>query len=119
MAVTYEDSRYLRSYVVRLVGPGGVLIEPQWLDFSLRVSFTRYFDNTYQVVSSTTSWAHLGLKFLGDARAWWAIAEFNNILDPFEELEAAGESETPVTWTIPSLTTFAFNVSPAGGRFQP
>ena len=117
--ITYEDSRYLRSAVVRITGVGGRLLQPQWLDFSYRVKFTAYLDNQYINVDSTSSWAKLGLKHLQDARSWWAIAEFSGIIDPFEDLEEMGDGVAPSTLTVPSITTFSFNVSPAGGRFNP
>ena len=117
--ITYEDSRYLRSTVIRVVGPGGRLLKPQWLDFSTRITNTLYYDNQYVTVDSSSSWAHLGLRYLQDARAWWAIAEFSDILDPFTDLEEMGNSGVAATLVVPSRTTFAFNVSPAGGRTNP
>lgn len=117
--ITYEDSRYLRSAVVRITGVGGRLLKPQWLDFSRRVEFTAYLDNQYVTVDSTSSWANLGWRYLQDARSWWAIAEFSGIIDPFEDLEEMANSDAPSTLTVPSVITFSFNVSPAGGRFNP
>lgn len=117
--ITYEDSRYLRSAVVRITGAGGRLLQPQWLDFSRRIEFTAYLDNRYVTTDSTFSWAHLGWKYLQDARAWWAIAEFSGVLDPFETFDDPEPGEAPLVLTVPSHVTFAFNVSPAGGRFSP
>ena len=45
-----------------------------------------YGDNREYTVNPGDTWQNISLRFLGAAELWWIIAEFNRVLDPFEEL---------------------------------
>lgn len=110
--ISYQDSRYLRATAMKVTGPGGDLLQPVWFDFYPKPLTTVYPDNNYVTADTSFSWAHLGMTYLQDARAWWAIAEFSGVLDPFEELgDDVPVGKPPVVLTVPSPSTFYFNVS--------
>lgn len=43
-------------------------------------------DSTQYRVQQVDDWANLAFRMLSDENAWWAIADFNQVIDPFEEL---------------------------------
>ena len=51
-------------------------------------------DRYYRVVSGDDL-TRVAAKVLGDPRYWWVVADFNDILDPFAELEEGAELRLP------------------------
>jgi hypothetical protein len=99
-------SRYLLTQVVeqraRLTGKP---VRPPFLDFRPRV--TRLApDDVVFIPDVSMGWANLGVSHLRDAGAWWAIADINGIIDPFEELIPGNRYRSP------SLTRYQFNIRP-------
>ena len=46
----------------------------------------KYYAN-YQVKPKDT-WTNLSYKFFNTYKLWWLLCKFNNVVDPFKELEA-------------------------------
>lgn len=92
-----EGSRYVRSVVVRTVDARGEISQPDFLDIEPEFDLSGRPDNRYIQAKASDGWANLGLHYLGDARAWWAIAAFSQVIDPFEELEAGANFVAPST----------------------
>lgn len=97
-----EASRYSRATKIEVVDPSGRFSQPPYLDTPPRLLRVSYPDNQYIPVDASFQWAAAGLKLLGDARGWWALAMFSGVIDPFTE---AAEG---VVLTAPSLTTYQF-----------
>lgn len=51
-------------------------------------------DRFYRVVSGDDL-PRVAAKTLGDARYWWVVADFNDIIDPFAVLEEGTELRLP------------------------
>lgn len=54
--------------------------------YNQRVLFDSSFYDTYEVQGNDW-WDNIAYKFYGDAKLWWMIAELNEVINPFEELE--------------------------------
>lgn len=102
------NSRLELTYVVSVVDPvTGNDVQPPFMDLRRRVTAT---DPTDRFVTATdgSSWGTIGLSFLLDARAWWAVADLSDVIDPFTEL-------TPgVSYRCPSQSRYLFEIV-AGG----
>lgn len=99
-----SDSRYNRSAILVVQDQFGRPLRKPYLDV-----FEPYQDiedpqNLRLRVKDTDEWHRLGYRRLGNARHWWAIADFNNVIDPFEELETGKHIQ------VPSRGTFQFDV---------
>jgi hypothetical protein len=82
----------------------GALTQPDFSDLRPPLETTGASDDAFIQVTRTDGWAGLGLRYLDDARAWWAIAELSGILDPFEEFS---EGDVLVS---PSRSRFYFSL---------
>lgn len=80
MAVEREITRYQPEDVIIYEGDNILEIRDR-VDTSLKSS-----DRIYMVQNGDTL-RNLADILYGDARLYWIIAEFNNIIDPYEELE--------------------------------
>lgn len=97
-------SRFVRTTLVRQLDVSGNPTQPDFLDLEPVIERTDFDDNKNIQVTPSDGWASLGLKYLHDARAWWAIAAFSRVVDPFEEL-------TPGTLLVaPSQTVYHFTL---------
>jgi hypothetical protein len=97
------DSRYVRCQVIRVVNTRGNPVQPDYLDLEPPIE-TDQPDNQSIVVGPGATWPNLGWSLLQDPRAWWAIAEFSGVVDPFEELEQGQ------VLTVPSIPTYHFTL---------
>lgn len=94
------NSRNLLTDVVQLIDPvSGNLLRPEFIDLRQRVDTTAPDDQFINVDASMT-WGNIGLQFLGDARFWWAVADLNNVVDPFVELVVGNQLRSP---SVPRL----------------
>lgn len=90
-----SGSRNLLTSVVQVIDPvTGKLARPEFVDIRPRVS-TYAPDDKFITVSRGMRWANLGLTRLGNARAWWAIADLSNVVDPFAELQTGRVLRSP------------------------
>ena len=96
-------SRYTQVAIVRTVNVQGVQAQPDFLDLDTRAR-REFPDSTYIQVGPSDGWASLGLRYLQDARAWWAIAVFSGVIDPFFELEPG------TILTCPSVSRYYFTL---------
>lgn len=81
-----DGSRWARGTEMRVTDPAGNLARPAWLDALPRLREVNFADNQAIVVEAGETWLSIGLTRLGDARSWWAVAEFSGVLDPFAEI---------------------------------
>jgi nucleoid-associated protein YgaU len=44
------------------------------------------FDDRFYVIGPDDTLQSVAHRLLGDVRLWWVVAEFNDIIDPFEDL---------------------------------
>lgn len=68
--------------------------EPAYLDLRTPVS-EKGDDDRFFLVASGDSWGSLAFKYLGDARAWWVMADLSEIIDPFTELSPGKAIQCP------------------------
>jgi nucleoid-associated protein YgaU len=79
-----DGSRFVRTAVVRTNDSSGNRVQPDYLDIEPPVSIDLAARRL--TVEEGDDLAVLGLRLLGDARSWWAIAASSGILDPFTEV---------------------------------
>lgn len=79
-----DGSRFVRTTVVRTNDSSGNRVQPDYLDIESPLPEDRAARRL--TVEEGDDLAVLGLRLLGDARAWWAIAGSSGILDPFTEI---------------------------------
>jgi hypothetical protein len=92
------------SPVVEVLNPVTMeLARPAYVDIRPRVVADAE-DDRFILVDGSMHWSHLGLKYLGDARNWWAIADLSGVVDPFTELEVGR------TVKVPSIRRFLFDI---------
>lgn len=100
-----QDSRNNLTKIVAVVDPTtGYLTKPAFLDLRPRVTETAD-DDILITTDASQQWPHIGLKYLGNARGWWAIADLSNVVDPFVDLEPG------VTLRVPSLQRYLFRMT--------
>lgn len=103
MAILEENSRYAYTAIIQIVDAvTGLAKQPAYMDVRERITALAA-DDKYIMVAQTHTWARLGLEFLLDARAWWAIADLSNVIDPFE-------LEVGVTLRAPSHERYLFRL---------
>jgi|FreactcultureFD7_1027221.scaffolds.fasta_scaffold08475_2 hypothetical protein len=98
------NSRNLLTDVVQPVDATGKSTALAFVDIRTRV--TSYAsDDQFVNVDDTMTWGNLGVKLLGDATFWWAIADLSGTVDPFTEL-------VPGTTVLraPTIQRLLFNI---------
>lgn len=102
-----NTSRYLLTEVIEVRHPvTNELSKPPFVD--LRQRFTaKSADDRAFLYDSVDDWAAMGLRFLGDARAWWVMADLSSVVDPFDELTEG------IQLRIPSVERFELEILPS------
>lgn len=97
-----ESDRYWRSRCaeIRVVDASGVLTEPAFLELPKAPEVRSYPTNRTVVVAAGDTWFSLSFEFLGDARHWKILADFSDVIDPFEEFEPGDLVEAPSAETV-------------------
>lgn len=97
-----ESDRYWRSRCaeIRVVDASGVLTEPAFLELPRAPERLRYPTNRVLVVEAGETWFSLSFDYLGDARHWKILADFSEIIDPFEEFEPGDLVVVPADETV-------------------
>ena len=98
-----DDSRYNATVVLVVRDSLGQPVRRPHLDIRERFKNDSNPNNRRYRVKDGDEWNLLGYRFLGDARHWWAIADTNNVVDPFEDALTPG-----ARIQIPTLSTFNF-----------
>lgn len=98
------DSRWNRSVVIVLRDQFGTLQRAPGLDLLPRYTAIQQPTNRRYRLKAGDDWHLLGFRALGNAAHWWALGEYNQVVDPFEFFEDGK------TLFIPSLSDFQFNV---------
>ncbi len=98
------DSRWNRSVIVVLRDQFGQVQRAPGLDLLPRYSDIQQPSNRRYTIKQGDDWHRLGFAALGLAAHWWAVADYNQVIDPFSEL-VPGDS-----LFIPSKADFQFNV---------
>lgn len=82
-----KNSRYNYAELVVTRDANGNLLEP--LHYGIRPGLVRinYPDSTAFSPPLGTNWCRIAWSTLGDSFAWWAIADYSMVVDPFTELE--------------------------------
>lgn len=97
-----ESDRYWRSRCaeLRVVDASGVLREPAFLELPFPPGDRKYQTNRVHVVSAGETWFSVAYRRLGDARHWKILADFSDVIDPFEEFEPGDEIISPSAETV-------------------
>jgi len=98
------DSRYNRSAVLVVMDQFGRPLRKPYLDLFEPYSAINDSTNRRYTATDVDRWHTIGNRFLGSARHYWAIADFNEVIDPFTELGQGTRLQ------IPSRATFQFDV---------
>jgi hypothetical protein len=106
-----RDSRYNYAHIMRTVDAAGQLVEYDHFDIRPHLVDTVHPDNREFVVEEGDNWSRIGWRRLGRGRRWWIIADYSQVVDPFEALLPAetlrviGRLSVPVTaGAVTSLT---------------
>lgn len=84
-----RDSRYNYAHIMRSVDAAGQLVEYDRFDLRPHLTDTTHPDNQEFQVTEGDNWSRIGWRRLGRGRRWWIIADYSNVVDPFEELLTA------------------------------
>lgn len=99
-----KDSRYNRSAILVVRDQFRRALRAPYLDILPRYEDTEKSTNRRRLLKDHDRLHTLAYRHLGAARHWWAIAEFNQMIDPFEDFKPEDSI------TIPSPGTFQFEV---------
>ena len=102
MAITRPDTTYYKSTGKRLSSVSALKLYPIFLDSDRLTKFLNIFRSyrlnedvisdvvfydTYEVANDEY-WDGIAFNIYGIPQLWWIIALINNVVNPFEELEA-------------------------------
>lgn len=82
-----EESRWNRSAIVHLRDKLGQPLRRPYLDLLDRYDDIRRASNRRYRIRDTDEWHRMAWKMLGRGSRFWILLEFNEIIDPFTELE--------------------------------
>lgn len=91
------NSRWNRSTVINVRDRFGKLTRRPFLDILPRFEDINRPDNRSYVVKDVDHWDSLAHRLYGSSDLWPVIAEFNQVINPFDELEGGRELVLPST----------------------
>lgn len=90
----YKNSRYEKSKIVQEEDG------ERWLTNPPDIDPKDFDDNRLHIVEPGENLWNIAYHELGDAKYYWVIAEMNDIINPFEKLEAGEELILPSRDTL-------------------
>ncbi len=99
-----KDSRWNRTDLIDFRDRFGEPLRRVTFDYLPRYTAITRADNRSYRIQQADDWGSLAFRTLGDEKRWWVIAEFNQIVDPFDEI-AVGRS-----MVLPSVFATEFDV---------
>lgn len=99
-----KNSRWNRTDLIDFRDQFGTPLRRVTFDYLPRYTAINRADNRTYRIQQVDDWASLSYRTLGVENNWWAIAEFNQIVDPFDEI-APGKS-----LVVPSVFAVEFDV---------
>ena len=99
-----KDSRWNRTELIDFRDRFGQPLRRVTFDYLPRYTKTRRSDNRAYRIQQVDDWGSLAYRTLGAENRWWTIADFNQVVDPFDEIPPG----TPMT--LPSLFAVEFDV---------
>lgn len=99
-----KESRWNRSDLIDYRDRFGSPLRRVTFDYLPRYTDTNRRDNRAYRAQQVDDWGSLGYRTLGKENRWWVVAEFNQVVDPFDELPP-GQA-----LTLPSLYAVEFDV---------
>lgn len=99
-----KNSRWNRSDLIDFRDRFGEPLRRVTFDYLPRYTDTNRADNRSYRAQQVDDWANLAYRTLGAENRWWVIAEFNQVVDPFDEIPPGQQLQ------IPSLFTVEFDV---------
>ena len=98
------NSRYTLTEVVQVIDPlTGQLARPEFQDLRQRVTEFAA-DDRFVTVDGSMRWDVMGSQKMGDAGAYWVIADLSGVIDPFTELNVG------VRMRLPSVQRYLFQI---------
>lgn len=86
MAKVYANSMAAKAGFIEIYDSYGKLLT-KFQAILQALGKTDYGDNTEYIVIPGDTWQNISLRYLGTAELWWVIAEFNRVVDSFDELK--------------------------------
>ncbi len=81
-------SRFNNATLIVMLDDRGHTIRRPYLDRLRRLRVRQYIDDSeYRPVAGDT-WQNIAFRAYGDARLWWILCEWNNVVDPWTELKS-------------------------------
>lgn len=99
-----EESRYNRTVIIHTFDRFGNAVRRPFMDILRRYGDTDRPSNIQYRLRDTDRWHTLAHRRFGRGMDYWAILDFSNILDPFEELVTGN------VVTLPSQDVLQFDV---------
>lgn len=103
------DSRLNRSAALTVIDSGGEARGPAFVDVVPRFTDVERRSNRTYRVRESDDWHRLSHRFYGRGQDFWALLDFNEVVDPFTEL-VPGRSIV-----VPSNDTVQFDIKDFGG----
>ena len=101
-----RDSRYNRSTAIQVVDARGNTTRRLYLDRWPRFRRVSFIDDREYVPTRKDTWSSIGFKTLKSSKAWWAVAEVNRIVNPWEDLQKY--KDEGLSLRVPSIIRFNF-----------
>lgn len=95
MAVN-SKSRWNRTQLIRYRDQQGKPLRRTHFDYLPRYQQIDRPGNRFYRVQQGDDWGNMAGRLYRDENVWWALAEFNQVIDPFDEL-VPGEQMTLVS----------------------
>ncbi len=112
-----EFSRHNYCTVISVVDDSGARTENDRIDFPFHrdvIVNTSQPSTREYIVRAGDNWSNIAARFFkGRSDLWWIIAEFSNIIDPFNELVVGAKLKIPQFDTV-MFEVLNFNTSKRG-----
>lgn len=99
MAVT-RNSRWNRSVIVSYRDALGRTLRRNYIAPLPRLEIGSQSDIRFYRITQRDDWASIAYRAYRDPNTWWAIAENQQVVDPFDEMQVATQLRIPSRFTL-------------------
>ncbi len=95
-----KNSRWNRTDLIDFRDRFGQPLRRVTFDYLSRYTAINRPDNRTYRVQQVDDWGSLAYRTLTDENLWWTIAEFNQVIDPFEEIPPGKSMVIPSNFAV-------------------
>ena len=81
-----QKSRWNRTQIIQVRDQFGKPLRRNHFDYLPRYNAIDRPGNRFYRIQQGDDWGNLAGRLYRDENVWWALAEFNQVIDPFDEL---------------------------------